>query len=153
MASKIPVEECYLFKGLPAPLLSRISELAKERRYPAGHTIFAEGDPAGDLHILAEGEVELTYVLHSRNPVTMRIARIFPGEVFGWSALARNEKLTADARALADSVAYTVPAQKLFEIMDGDPKIGYTIMTRLSQLIAKRLRDTRTELRWIQSSI
>jgi hypothetical protein len=37
--------------------------------------------------------------------------------------------------------------------MDQDPPSGYQVMTRLAQLIAKRLRDTRTELRWIQSSI
>ncbi len=153
MALKVSIERSWLFEGLQAGIVSRIAALATERRFPSGKTIFAEGDPANDLYILGEGEVELTYVLHCRSPVTMRIARVAPGEVFGWSALARNEKLTADARTLAESAAYLIPARQLFDVMDSDPKVGYLIMTRLAQLIARRLRDTRTELRWIQSSI
>ncbi len=147
------MKDSWLFEGLPVDVVKKINELAVERKYPSGSTIFSEGDPARDLYILGQGEVELTYVLHCRSPVTMRIARVLPGEVFAWSALAQNEKLTADARALADSTAYLIPADKLLEIMEGDHSVGYKIMARLSQLIAKRLRDTRTELRWIQSSI
>jgi len=153
MTSKKSIRDSWLFEGLPGEVLSRIEELATEKKYPSGTTIFSEGDPADDLYILAQGEVDLTYVLHCRSPVTMRIARVLPGEVFAWSALAQNEKLTADARALVDCTACLIPADKLLEIMNGDPQIGYTVMSRLSQLIAKRLRDTRTELRWIQSSI
>jgi CRP-like cAMP-binding protein len=153
MARKVSLEESWLFAGLPGNVLARIRALAGEERYPASRTIFSEGDLAQKLYILGEGEVELSYVLPCRTPVTMRIARIAPGEIFGWSALARGEKLTADARALTDSAAYLIPAAGLIEVLDSDPPCGYRVMTRLAQLIAKRLRDTRTELRWIQSSL
>ena len=150
---KVPLEESWLFHGLPPAIQGKIRLLATEEHFACDSTIFAEGDPANTLYILGDGEVELTYVLPCRDPVTMRIARVGPGEVFGWSALARGEKMTADARSLCECSAYLINAIPLLEIMDQDPPSGYRVMTRLAQLIAKRLRDTRTELRWIQSSI
>jgi len=150
---KVALEESWLFHGLPPAIQGKIRLLATEEHFPCDSTIFAEGDPANTLYILGDGEVELTYVLPCRDPVTMRIARLGPGEVFGWSALARGEKMTADARSLCECSAYLINAIPLLEVMDQDPPSGYRVMTRLAQLIAKRLRDTRTELRWIQSSI
>ena len=77
---KVPLEESWLFQGLPAAVLGKIRLLASEERFPGGTTIFAEGDPASSHFILGDGEVELTYVLPSRDPVTMRIARVGPGD-------------------------------------------------------------------------
>lgn len=153
MPVRVPLEESALFKGLSPAVLARIRGLAKEERFENGATIFAEGDPADDLYILGEGEVELSYVIPSNSPVTIRITRIEPGETFGWSALTGAERLTAHARALSETSAYLIHARKLIEILDSEPQSGYLVMTRLAQLIAKRLRDTRNELRWIQSAI
>jgi CRP-like cAMP-binding protein len=103
--------------------------------------------------MLREGKVDLTYVIHSRSPVTIKIALIQPGEVFGWSVLAGNAHLTADAHTVCDSSVYLVPGRKLIEIMEGDPASGYRIMSRLVQVTAKRLHDLRAEVRWFLSSL
>jgi len=153
MGVRVPLEESWLFEGLPSAVLAKIGALAAQRQYQAGAEVFSEGDLARELFILCDGEVELTCVLPSRTAVTMRIAHIKPGEVFGWSAIALGEKMTADARAILDSTAFLIPADRLLQILDEEPIAGYRVMARLSQIIAKRLRDTRTELRWIQSAI
>ena len=153
MVEKVPVGSCWLFEGLAPAVLERIESITVRERFPSGESIFAEGDPANDLFILGEGEVELSYVLQGRSPVTLRIAHIRPGDVFGWSALARNEKLTADAQTNADSVVWRIPVGPVLEIMDADPAVGYLVMTRLVQLVARRLRDTRSEMRWFQSAM
>ena len=153
MAERVPLESSWLFEGLAPEVQARIKAFSNEERFDAGATIFSEGDTTSNLFVLGEGIVELSCVLPGRNPVTLRISRIAPGEVFGWSALALGERLTADAVAITNCAAYLVPTVELFSVLDSDPKTGYRVMSRLSQLIAKRLRDTRTELRWMHSSM
>jgi len=153
MTLQVPIERSWLFQGLHAEALGRIAAAAIERRLPAGEAVFREGDPASDLYVLAEGEVELTYVIHARSPITMKVAHIMPGDVFGWSTLVQNETFTGEARTIVESAVHQISRTSLFEIMDEDPRAGYAIMSRLAQLISKRMSDVRTEIRWFLSSL
>ncbi len=148
---RVRFESCTLFQGLPATVLEEIGKLVVEREYPADATIFVEGDPAVELCILASGEVELDYTLPGRPDVILRIATVPPGEMFAWSALVSNATLTARARALQFCRIYKIPATPLCEILHAHPEAGYQVMTRLSELVASRLRDTREQLRWLQT--
>ncbi len=148
---RVRFESCTLFQGLPATVLEEIGKLVVEREYPADATIFVEGDPAVELCILASGEVELDYTLPGRSDVILRITQVSPGEMFAWSALAGNATLTARARALETSRIYNIPVTPLQEILHAHPEAGYQVMTRLTELVASRLRDTREQLRWLQT--
>ncbi len=148
---RVRFESCTLFQGLPAAVLEEIGRLVVEREYAADATIFAEGDPAVEVCVLASGEVELDYTLPNRPDVILCITRVPPGETFAWSALVSNPTLTARARALQSSRIYSIPAAPLREILDAHPEAGYRVMTRLSELVASRLRDTREQLRWLQT--
>ena len=144
-------ESSTLFQDLPTAVLEAIGKLVIEREYPADATIFVEGDPAVELSILASGEVALDYTLPGRPNVILRITKVAPGEMFAWSALAGNATLTARARALEASRVYSIPAAPLREILHAHPEAGYQVMTRLTELVASRLRDTREQLRWLQT--
>ena len=148
---RVRFESCTLFQGLPAAVLEGVGRLVVEREYPADATIFLEGDPAVELSILASGEVELDYTLPGRPSVILCITKVSPGEMFAWSALAGNATLTARARALEASQVYSIPATPLREILHAHPEAGYQVMTRLTELVASRLRDTREQLRWLQT--
>ena len=148
---RVRLENCTLFQGLPAAVLEEIGRLVIEREYPAEAVIFVEGDPAVELSILASGAVELDYTLPGRADVILRITNVAPGEMFAWSALAGNATLTARARALEASRVYSIPATPLREILHANPEAGYQVMTRVTELVASRLRDTREQLRWLQT--
>jgi CRP-like cAMP-binding protein len=153
MPFQVPLEGSSFFQGLRAETLGRIASIAEAIKLSAGAAIFQEGDRASHLYVLGEGGVELTYVIHCRSPITMTIAMIEPGEVFGWSALARNEIFTGNARAVAESGAYRIPAGGLFPILEDDPAAGYLVMSRLAQIISRRMHDVRTEIRHFLSSM
>jgi len=149
--ARVELEQCVLFRGLPEGILGEIHGLATEREIAAETTIFCEGDPALELHILAAGEVELDYTLPNNPSIILPITRVTPGEVFAWSALANNRTLTARARTLSPCRVHVVPAAPLREILAAHPEAGYEVMSRLTELVASRLRDTRMQLRWLQT--
>ena len=143
------LESAILFSGIPGDVLEGINRLARIGDYPQGDTIFNEGEPAEDIYILREGEVELSYTLPQDPTSEFRIARIKPGETFAWSALARGQTLSAHARAMVPSSAFIIPAARLHALLAEHPGAGYEIMTRLAGQILERLRVTRRELRWL----
>jgi len=145
----VELEETALFRGIDPAALSRIRQISRVRNYLGNETIFREGEPATDFYILRDGKVLLTFTL-PRDPTTeFRIATIGPGETFAWAALAREETLSSQARALDDSSVYIVPARELHTILLEHPAAGYEVMTRLADRILSRLRQTRVELRWL----
>ena len=148
----VELEDCSLFTGLPSDVLERIRGLVREREFKENTTIFSEGDPAEELFILVSGEVELDYTLPNQPGTTLKITRIAPGEVFAWSALAGAGRLSAKGRTLKKSRVYTIPGPGLCEILESRPAAGYLVMSRLTALVASRLRDTRLQLRWLLSS-
>jgi CRP-like cAMP-binding protein len=131
---------------------AQVTCLVAEREYPTSSIVFYEGDRAEELFILASGKIELTYTLPNNSCVTLPITKVLPGEVFGWSALAGGQNLTAQAKTLEDSSVYAIPALPLRRILSDNPAAGFEVMTRLVELVSRRLRDTRLQLRWLQSN-
>jgi len=147
----VSVEECELFRGLSSEFLERIKSTIVEREFDPDETIFEEGDDANELFILAQGEVELSYTLPNDRKVSIGITKVAPGELFGWSAAAGGKRLTAKACSASDSCVYAIDARRFHELLGADPKTGYTLMCRIAQLARLRMRDTRFQLRWMQS--
>lgn len=143
------LERTELFVGLSADVIARIQTMARVEYFHEDETIFSEGDTAQDLFVLRSGQVELTYTLPQDPLTAIRIARVMPGENFAWSALAKGDTLSSQARATVNSSVYVIPARKLHALFFEYPFAGYQVMTRLSKLIFSRLRETRKELRWL----
>jgi CRP-like cAMP-binding protein len=144
----VNLENSLLFQGLPRDVLAKIEDLARVDEFKPGERIFREGEPAMDLYILREGKVELTYTLPNDPDTDIRINDVSPGQVFAWSALAKGDTLSAQARAILASSAYIIPAEPLHHVFAEHPYAGYEVMTRLAQQLLQRLRQTRRELRW-----
>ena len=148
----VSIERCGLFDDLPNATLDRVRAIVVEQRYLEGETIFHEGDDADALYILASGRVELSYTLPNDASVSLPITRVSPGDLFAWSAAVGGKQLTAKAHSASESLVYSIPADSFEEICDADPATGLRLMRRLAELARTRLLDTRTQLRWLQSS-
>jgi CRP-like cAMP-binding protein len=144
----VDLELATLFRGLPKDVLAKVNAIAKVSEFKESEVIFREGEPARDLYILCEGKVDLTYTLPNDPESDIRITQVTPGEVFAWSALAKGDTMSAQARAHIPSSAFMIPAAELHDIFREHPYAGYEVMTRLAQGLLARLRQTRRELRW-----
>jgi CRP-like cAMP-binding protein len=151
MSASVEWEATCIFVNAEEPVLARVRPHVRVCVFPAQQTIFDEGDSASDLYILRSGQVELTYTLPTRRDASVRIRQVHPGDVFAWSALVGDMKLTARAQALEESQAFLIPAIELRQVMDEVPVFGYQVMDRLAALLAGRLRDTRAQLQWLHA--
>ena len=97
--------------------------------YQAGQLIFAEGDPAGKMYVVAEGEVEI-YV-HGHLVETLRA-----GGVFGEMGLIEQRVRSAKVVAKTDCKLVPIDERRFAFLVQNTPFFALTIM----KIMADRLR-------------
>ena len=107
-----------LFASLPQPALADLARHAQTRTYPAGTTIFDEGDHGDCLHVLRSGAVKVVRPSHDGDIV---LDVLGPGKVFGELAVLNSSPRTATLVALADSVTVSVDKRAIDQVLDRHP--------------------------------
>ena len=101
--------------------------------YPAGETIFKEGDAGDSAYIIEEGSVEVSVSSTQRS-------RLGKGELFGEIALIDQQPRTATVHAIENTVLIPIPRQLVKERLDKtDPVVRHLLLT-----ILERYRSTRS---------
>ena len=124
-----------LFGGLLTGELHDLDQTAELRLYPAGASIFREGDPGDGLHVIAEGTVQI--VCRVGQDERRVLSTLGPGEFFGEMAVL--DEQTRSATALAETEVRTrfVPREDLLKALAGNPRLA----VRLVKEFSLRLRD------------
>lgn len=150
------------FSNIDQDELEKISQLCVTQEFNSGDIIFNQNEKAEKLYGVLEGEVELRAVfkektitkeiqyeesVHTKEETVekpIKVSTIGPNKVFSWSAFVKPKKSTATAVCLKDTRVFFLPATEIYTIFEKDPAFGYIFMTRLSEIICRRLRE-RTE--------
>jgi CRP-like cAMP-binding protein len=133
-----------IFKDLRDGELGHLVQALHSRSYREGEVIFVEGDIGRALFILETGAVELTRPGTGGKPVALY--QLKPGDFFGEMALLESLPRTATATATEKTHLHLLYKSKLDALLNGEPRIGVTIMSHLARLLSARLRRQNTEL-------
>jgi CRP/FNR family transcriptional regulator, cyclic AMP receptor protein len=69
------------FAGLEEPAISRVVRMVREQAFPAGATVYNDGDPGNDIYVIRNGDAEAFKRTPAGAHVTL--ARLGVGDVFG----------------------------------------------------------------------
>jgi len=131
-----------LFEGLDETRLSILLSQSVVKSYPAGETIFLQGEEATCLYILIKGAVDLTVKTQEKTDfMTSRIEK--EGAVFGTASLMEPFRYNVSAVCLKPSEVLVLDANLIRTKMEDDPKIGLEIMKKLASIYFNRLNDLR----------
>ena len=146
MATNAPLSEFALFRNLPEELLNKLAALGEEMNFSKGDFIFREGEEADKLHFLLSGDITLKVKLTSR-PESITVSAVSQQyESFGWSGIVPPYHYTASAICETDCKVLTIPGEGFMKLLEGNPEAGFTVMQRLTELVASRLRNSRQAL-------
>ena len=132
------------FAAVDEDSAKQVAMMAEEANIPAGTQLFGEGDPAGALSIIAEGEVDIQYTLP--NGQRRSVDRLVQGDILGWSAVVAPYRMTAIATTRTDTRLIRIEAARLLELSEQDPSLGYRLMSQVVKLLADRLDGARVQL-------
>ncbi len=133
------------FQGLPEAVIELALIHFVTRTHPANQVILLENDWGGSVYFIIEGWVKIrTYNLEGKE-VTLNI--IGKGELFGEMAALDEAPRSTDVITLTTTVIGSMPAQDFLKLIQTEPLAGL----RLSQLMARRLRQVNRRLRLRES--
>ncbi len=132
------------FKDLDPRYIQLIAGCAREVTFKAGEFIFREGDPSSHFWLIRSGKISLEVFAPGRGPIM--IETLGDGDVMGWSWAVPPYRKQYDARALELTRALEFDAMCIRGKCDEEPKLGYELFKRFSQLIGQRLQATRLRL-------
>lgn len=128
-----------VFRELGTPALEEIVRISLTCSIRAGDCVFTIGDDATRLFIVNTGEVELRFpIYHLNAPVDLTLDTMRKGDMFGWSAFAGGTKYTLTACATNDTQLIEIPAEKIKQLCEVDPHLGYILMNNISTIISSR---------------
>lgn len=133
------------FQGLPEAIVAKATAHLVTRAHPADQVILLENDWGTSVYFILEGWVKIrTYNVDGKE-VTLNI--LAKGELFGEMAALDEAPRSTDVITLTATVIGNIPAQDFTELIYSEPLVG----VRLSQLMARRLRQLNRRLRLRES--
>lgn len=133
------------FEGLSEEVIGPALIHLVSRTHPANQVILLENDWGGSVYFIVDGYVKIrTYNLEGRE-VTLNI--LGKGELFGEMAALDEVPRSTDVITLTPTVIGSMPSQDFVTLLNTEPLAG----VRLSQLMARRLRQVNRRLRLRES--
>ena len=125
------------FRGLRTSQARIVVLLMDVRRHPAGHRLFAAGQPGDDMYVVLDGELRVS--MPSEHGVE-ELARLGRGDAVGEVALFQGVR-SADVEALSDVRLLRFSRSDLERLSRRYPRIGTRVLSNLSEILAGRLAE------------
>jgi len=139
MVSIKDLQNFNIFKNLSDDDLKLIAPITKKEQFEAGVRVIDENSVASKLFLVLEGRVSIKKK-GAFGKREMIIDDAVPGEIVGWSALAKPHISTAVVIATERSVFYTIDSAALRELLEHNTDIGYKVMKEMTSIISSRFR-------------
>lgn len=129
------IQSSVLFEGLKTDQLNMIAEIAVEKKYTRGQTIFFEGDEGNGFYMVGTGKIKI----YKMSPAGKEhILHIFgPCEPFGEVPVFHGQPFPATAEALVKTTALFFPRDKFIKLVEGSPAIALGMLAILSMRLRK----------------
>ena len=141
------------FGGLSDPSLDLLISMLVERRFDAGATIVAEGEPGRSMFIVKSGRLAVSKHAHAGSDIP--ISALQPGDFFGEMTLIEMQNRSATVVADGPTVLYELTARDLYTCYKSDIHAYVIVMQNINRELCRRLRraDGRiAELQMLQAS-
>jgi CRP-like cAMP-binding protein len=124
-------------------LQSRLKDKSNSHKLDRGQFVFFEGDQADALYLIESGVIEAN-VVHGDGKVYI-FHFIFPGEVFGESAIYGQDYYPFSAVARKEALVWKIPRDDLLAVLDSDP----AFKTFMLETVGQKLESSYTKARCI----
>jgi CRP-like cAMP-binding protein len=130
--------------GLSESYMETLLGCAANAHFAEGTYLLHEGEVANKFYLLRTGRIALETDVNARG--TIRIQTAGPGEVLGWSWLISPFRWHFSAVAVADVRAVALDGECLRKKCENDHDFGYEMLSRLAQVMERRMEATRLQL-------
>ena len=124
------IAEAPLFNGLAEDQLNQVRQIAVDKFYDKGKTIFLDGDDCNGFYIVADGEVKIYKVSFEGKEHILHIYG--PGNPFGEVPVFSGRKFPASAQTLLKSHLLFFPRTAFVGLISSNPSLALNMLAVLS---------------------
>jgi CRP-like cAMP-binding protein len=139
------------FDFLRPEQVNRLSEAAEVVRFMAGDLVYSQGAEACHCYVVLKGRVALR--LRGERGVSVLIEELSDGDMFGGCLSPGLGNYVLTSQCVADSELLMLTVSVLRKIMEEDPRIGYAMQARVSEIYFNRYVETMKKLQSIVMNI
>lgn len=137
------------FGGLSDASLDRLVSMLVERRFDAGATVVAEGEPGRSMFIVHSGQLVVSKRLESG--WVLRMSGLEPGDFFGEMTLIEMQNRSATVVAENPTVLYELTARELYTCYKTDIHAYVMVMQNINRELCRRLRRADNRIAELQT--
>jgi CRP/FNR family transcriptional regulator, cyclic AMP receptor protein len=126
------------FGGLADASLDLLISMLVERRFDAGATVVAEGEPGRSMYVVHSGALVVSKLGQSGRAV--RLAGLKPGDFFGEMTLIEMQNRSATVVAESPAVLYELSARNLYTSYKSDIHAYVLVLQNINRELCRRLR-------------
>lgn len=132
------LREVGLFGALSDEFLEHLCATLTVQRVTVGDTIFREGDPAREMYVVLDGEIEV--LKKSRRGRETRVAILGPNDCFGEMSVIDMQARSATVRALGSALLLRISTEEMDALYRHDLKSYTLIVLNIARDLSRRLR-------------
>ncbi|MDP8228629.1 MAG: cyclic nucleotide-binding domain-containing protein [Candidatus Electryoneaceae bacterium] len=131
-----------LTKDMLPEEIESIITLSEEQSFPKGTVILREVESSRDMYVIKSGRVSIRLSIPCAQENDEIILILRDGQIFGEMSLVDGSPRSASVMAEDEVIVYIMDYQKLSELLETTPRIGYIFMRNIASIIASRTRST-----------
>ena len=131
--------ETPFFGGLSDASLDLLIAMLVERRFEAGATVVAEGEPGHSMYVVHAGE--LAVCKRGVSGCVIDITRLGPGDFFGEMTLMAVQNRSASLVAETPLALYELTARNLYTFYKADIHAYVMVLQNINRELCRRLRQ------------
>ena len=124
-----------IFQGFTPEQIGCMLEVCEERSFEEGQSLFLEGDPSAEMHILLSGYLNVT------TSTGAEIASIGEMGLVGEMGVLTGQPRSANVVARRPSTTLSISRDSLFRLIETDRDMGFKIYRNVTTILCDRLRD------------
>ncbi|MFC1813044.1 Crp/Fnr family transcriptional regulator [Thermodesulfobacteriota bacterium] len=113
--------------------LEELATVTEEKNYKKKEMIYQQGDRANHFYIITRGLISLVE-FQPGDKVGIVFEERGQGEVFGCASFMKPRNHTLTAMCVEDSEVLVIETDKLIDLFEKDPDVGYKFMKNINQI-------------------
>jgi CRP-like cAMP-binding protein len=134
-----------IFKVFSENQLAELSKITENKTFEKGAQIYKEDDRANRFYVVVDGLVTLNKI-DPGEQIGISFEKRERGGLFGAACFMEPQKYTLNALCMKDSEVISIDADKLFELFQKDPDMGYKFMKEVAKIYFERYKVAKRQI-------
>jgi len=139
------INKLEIFSVFSEKQMEELSKITEKRTFEKGALVYQRGYRADHIFVVTKGLISLNR-FEPGEKIGISFEKREKGELFGTACFMKPQEYTLTAVCMEDSEVIGIDADKLFELCERDPDLGYKFLKKVAQIYFERYKAAKRQV-------